>query len=190
MPLGGSYDRPSAHPEVQASPSRSAFAVHQLVSFSEPLNAARVQGEVARERWRQASVRRGVAKEEANMLGNTDAVANLAVRNLTTARQFYEETLGLEPIVEDGDELVTYKSGSTVVNVYRSRYAGTNQATAVTWNVDDIDGVVRELRDKGVSFEHYDMPGMSLKGDIHVASGMKVAWFKDPDGNILNVVEM
>jgi hypothetical protein len=42
------------------------------------------------------------------------------------------------------------------------------------------------LKSKGVTFEHYDMPGLSLEGDIHVGQGMKVAWFKDPDGNILN----
>ena len=53
---------------------------------------------------------------------------------------------------------------------------------------DDVEGVVRALKAKGVSFEHYDMPNMKRQGDIHVAGNMKVAWFKDPDGNILNVV--
>jgi hypothetical protein len=55
----------------------------------------------------------------------------------------------------------------------------------VTWDVGgDIDRVVRDLGGKGLKFEHYDMPGMTLKGDIHEAQGMKVAWFKDPDNNI------
>jgi hypothetical protein len=53
---------------------------------------------------------------------------------------------------------------------------------------DDVEGVVRALKAKGVTFEHYDMPGMSREGDIHVGGNMKVAWFKDPDGNILNIV--
>lgn len=68
--------------------------------------------------------------------------------------------------------------------VYESQYAGTNKATAVTWPVGDVEGVTRELKEKGVSFEQYDMPGMTRRGDVHVAGSMKAAWFKDPDGNI------
>jgi hypothetical protein len=49
-------------------------------------------------------------------------------------------------------------------------------------------GVVRALKAKGVTFEHYDMPGMKLEGDIHIGGDMKIAWFKDPDGNILSIV--
>jgi catechol 2,3-dioxygenase-like lactoylglutathione lyase family enzyme len=125
------------------------------------------------------------------LLGNRNAVANLAVKNLDAARRFYEDTLGLAPVDEEGDEVIVYKSGDSVLNVYRSQYAGTNEATAVTWSVgDDIEDIVRALRDKGVTFEHYDMPGMTVDGDIHVAAEMKVAWFKDPDGNILNLINM
>ena len=80
------------------------------------------------------------------------------------------------------------KSGDSTVNVYRSDYAGTNEATAVTWEVDDIDAEVADLKRKGVAFEHYDMDGLDLEGDVHVGEGMKIAWFKDPDGNILNIV--
>jgi hypothetical protein len=54
--------------------------------------------------------------------------------------------------------------------------------------VANIEEAVRELKSKGVTFEHYDMPGMRLEEDIHVSPGMKVAWFKDPDGNILNLI--
>jgi catechol 2,3-dioxygenase-like lactoylglutathione lyase family enzyme len=123
------------------------------------------------------------------MLGHKDAQANLAVRNLAAARSFYEQTLGLSPAHEEGGELVVYKSGNSLLNVYRSDYAGTNQATAVTWTVDDVDEVVRNLKGRGVSFEHYDMPGLKRQGDVHIGGDMRVAWFKDPDGNILNVVD-
>jgi len=123
------------------------------------------------------------------MLGNKDLVATIAVKNLDTARKFYEGTLGLKPVDIEGEELIVFKSGNSTLNVYRSQYAGTNRATAVTWLVgDDVEGVVRALKAKGVAFEHYDMPNMKREGDIHVAGDMKVAWFKDPDGNILNVV--
>ncbi|MBA3563116.1 MAG: VOC family protein [Gammaproteobacteria bacterium] len=123
------------------------------------------------------------------MLGNRDAAANIAVRKLDVARRFYEDTLGLTQVAAEGEELVVFRSGSSTINVYRSQYAGTNQATAVTWDVgDDVESVVRALKSKGVVFEHYDMPDMKREGDVHIAGDMKVAWFKDPDGNILNIV--
>ena len=123
------------------------------------------------------------------MLNDTDAVANLAVKDLKTAKKFYEGTLGLEPVDAQGDEVIVYRSGRTTLNVYRSKEAGTNRATAVTWSVgDQVKPLVQELKAKGVKFEHYDMPGLTLDGDIHVGYGMQVAWFKDPDGNILNLV--
>jgi catechol 2,3-dioxygenase-like lactoylglutathione lyase family enzyme len=123
------------------------------------------------------------------MLGTRNAVANLAVSDLERARDFYTGTLGLEEVDREGDELIVLKSGDSQVSVYRSQFAGTNKATAVTWAVDDIDAEVAALRRKGVSFEHYDMPGLALEGDVHVGDHMKIAWFKDPDGNILNIVE-
>src|SRR4051812_8143466 len=123
------------------------------------------------------------------MLENSNATANLAVKDLAKARTFYEGTLGLKQVDEMGGELVVYKSGDTVINVYHSQFAGTNKATAVTWMVgDEIEPIVKSLKSKGVAFEHYEMPGLSLNGDIHVGDGMKIAWFKDPDGNILNLV--
>ena len=127
--------------------------------------------------------------EEPAMLGTRNAVANVAVKDLARAKEFYERTLGLKKVDEEGDELVVFESGDSVLNVYRSDYAGTNKATAVTWSVDDLEAEVRDLKAKGVTFEHYDMPETKLDGDIHVAGNMKVAWFKDPDGNILNLVK-
>lgn len=122
------------------------------------------------------------------MLGNKDAVANIAVKDIERAKKFYEGTLGLTPVDTEGEELVVYKSGNSTLNVYRSDYAGTNQATAVTWSTDEaLENEVQALKAKGVTFEHYDMPEMKQEGDVYVAGGFKVAWFKDPDGNILNI---
>ena len=123
------------------------------------------------------------------MLGNKDAAANIAVKNLEKAKNFYEEILGLTQIGAEGQEVIVYESGNSTINVYQSQYAGTNQATAVTWTVGaDIGNIVQALKAKGVMFEHYDMPDMKREGDVHVAGEMKVAWFKDPDGNILNII--
>ena len=123
------------------------------------------------------------------MLGDKDAAANIAVKNLERARKFYEDTLGLTHIGSEGQEVIIFKSGNTLINVYQSQYAGTNKATAVTWVVgQDVEDFVQQLKAKGIAFEHYDMPGVTRNGDVHVADDMKVAWFKDPDGNILNIV--
>ena len=125
------------------------------------------------------------------MLGERDAVVTIAVKNLDVARKFYEETLDLTPAETGDPEFITYRSGNSQVGVYRSDYAGTNQATTVMWSVgEDLDDIVRELKRKGVTFEHYDLPGMTLDGDVHVAGELRAAWFKDPDGNILNLSSM
>jgi catechol 2,3-dioxygenase-like lactoylglutathione lyase family enzyme len=119
------------------------------------------------------------------MLGGKETMATVAVRDLTTAKRFYEGTLGLKPVDGQEPEALTYQAGSAKILVYRSQYAGSNKATAATWVLgNDIEKVVKGLRGKGVAFEHYDLPGLTLKGDIHEGGGIKAAWFKDPDGNI------
>lgn len=119
------------------------------------------------------------------MLGSKDAMATIPVRDVKAARKFYEGTLGLKLVSADMPEAPVYQSGSSKVLVYQSQYAGTNKATAATWPVGaDIEKVVQALKAKGVSFEHYDLPGMTRKGDVHVGGETKAAWFKDPDGNI------
>ena len=124
------------------------------------------------------------------MLADSTAVANVAVKDLEVAKRFYEQTLGLPQIGGQADELVIYRSGNSMLNVYRSEFAGTNKATAVTWSVGDLlDHMVNGLKAKGVRFEHYEMPGAKMEGDIHVFGDVRVAWFKDPDGNILNLVD-
>lgn len=123
------------------------------------------------------------------MLGSATVVANIAVSDLTKAKEFYEKTLGLKQIDENPGG-VTYQSGEGKLFVYPTPMAGSNKATCATWDVDDIESVVKELNDKGVSFEHYDMPGGQRDGDIHVMGNMKGAWFKDPDGNILGIASV
>ena len=124
------------------------------------------------------------------MLKDTDAVATLAVKDLDVAARFYEEMLGLRRAdgANEDDQAIVFESGDTTINVYRSDFAGTNKATALTWAVDDFDDVIRALRAQGVKFEHYDLPDTKRDRDVHVSRDIKVAWFKDPDGNILSVV--
>ena len=121
------------------------------------------------------------------MLGATQSIATIPVGNLEEARVYYEEKLGLE-VARELPEGISYRTGSTTLLVYASRYAGTNQATCVTWAIEDVEQVARELSAKGVTFEHYDLPGTTVEGDVHVEGDGKAVWFKDSDGNILSVV--
>ena len=122
------------------------------------------------------------------MLGKADATPMIAVKDLDRARKFYEDTLGLKQ-VDDFGEGFMLKSGDTQFSVYRSEFAGTNKATALTFDVDDLEDEIRGLKEKGISFEKYDLEGLTHKGDFYEAEGMKTAWFKDPDGNILSLLE-
>jgi catechol 2,3-dioxygenase-like lactoylglutathione lyase family enzyme len=118
------------------------------------------------------------------MLADRPAVATVAVKDLAVAKRFYEGVLGLTQIGSQGEETVTYAAGGAKLLVYRSQFSGTNKATAVTWLVgDDLERIVETLKSKGLAFEHYDLPQLKRHGDIHEGGGMRVAWFKDPDGN-------
>ena len=121
------------------------------------------------------------------MLSDKDAIATVAVKNLETAKKFYEGTLGLTKVLEN-EEVLAFKTGTSTLFVYRSQYAGTNKATAVTFVAEEVDDLVRTLKGRGVTFEHYDLPQTKREGDVHVAGEHKIAWFKDPDGNILSVM--
>jgi catechol 2,3-dioxygenase-like lactoylglutathione lyase family enzyme len=123
------------------------------------------------------------------MLNDQDATATVAVKDLAQARRFYEEKLGLKT-EQESPNAVVYKAGRTTLVVYPSSFAGTNQATGVTWGVGDgFDALLHDLQSKGVPFEHYDnIPNLTRDGDVHHAEGLKLAWFKDPDGNIHHLI--
>jgi catechol 2,3-dioxygenase-like lactoylglutathione lyase family enzyme len=130
-------------------------------------------------------------RKEIDMLGGKPAAATLAVSDMQRARDFYESTLGLEALQEEMGS-VLFRSGSSMLLLYPSAYAGTNQATAATWAAgDDFDAIVQQLKSKGVSFEHYDdLPETTREGDVHAIGELKGVWFKDPDGNILSLINM
>jgi catechol 2,3-dioxygenase-like lactoylglutathione lyase family enzyme len=121
------------------------------------------------------------------MLSNEDAMATVATKNLEQANDFYEKKVGLKKLESPEKEVLLFKSGTSQLIVYKSQFAGTNQASAVTWAVDDVDATVRDLKSRGVTFEHYQFPNMKLEGDVHVMGRNRAAWFKDPDGNILAI---
>ena len=122
------------------------------------------------------------------MLAAKEAMATIAVKDIAKAKKFYGDTLGLKQLPEEMDEVATYQSGKSTIVVYESQFAGTNKATSATWGVgDELESIVSTLKKKGVPFEHYNMPGATLDGDIHKFGDFRAAWFKDPDGNILHI---
>ena len=119
------------------------------------------------------------------MLKDKDSAAIVAVTDVAKARQFYEQTLGLQ-LIRGDEDVLEFATGKTSLVVYVSDFAGTNKANAVVWGVgEEIEQIVAELAAKGVTFEHYE--GMDLRGDIHHAGDFRMVWFKDPDGNILHI---
>ena len=110
------------------------------------------------------------------------------VSDIARAKEFYEETLGLEPD-EQGDEMASYQcGGGTGLFVYVSEHAGTNKATLAGFEVSDFDAVHTQLKQRGVTFERYDEGDVKTNEKGILDSGdFKVAFFKDPDGNIFSI---
>jgi len=124
------------------------------------------------------------------MLTNKEVVATVAVADLTVARKFYEGTLGLNVASVDGTEGITFDAGPSHLFVYRSQYAGTNKATGLNFRVGaDLVKTIAGLKERGVTFEHYDFPGVTLEGDVHLMGSVRSAWLKDPDGNIIALLD-
>lgn len=122
------------------------------------------------------------------MFESATAHASIAVTDIDRAKKFYGEILGFK-VQDDRSDGVTYQTGQTWFLVYPSQFAGTNKATYMSFEVDKVDAAVKELRDRGIVFEEYDLPGLKTVDGIAEIQGVKAAWFKDPDGNILAVGE-
>jgi catechol 2,3-dioxygenase-like lactoylglutathione lyase family enzyme len=122
------------------------------------------------------------------MLADYQPIPAIAVKDLERARAFYEGTLGFSPAgdVPDG---VIYPAGNSSFLVYPSAYAGTNKATAMSFQVapDAFDAEVAALRSKGLRFQTFDLEGLVWDGEVAIMGEQKAVWFSDPDGNVLNV---
>ena len=122
------------------------------------------------------------------MLQNAPMYAYIPAKDVARARRFYEEKLGFKPGREIAGGIVYDFAKGTSCFLYPTPNAGTSQASQAFWQVDDIEREVAELKSRGVTFEKYDLPGMGDDG-IMTAGGAKAAWFKDPEGNIMAVIE-
>jgi len=120
------------------------------------------------------------------MLRNSPIRAYIPARDVSRARSFYEETIGLVPREEYAGGVV-YDCGGTEVFLYPTVNAGTSRASQAFWQVEDVEAEVAELKARGVRFEEYDVPGLTTKNGIVTAGGAKTAWFRDTEGNIMAV---
>ena len=120
------------------------------------------------------------------MLNDSTVTANVPAADLGRARQFYADVLGLTPSGENPGGLVFTTAGGTRFFLYETEYAGQAGHTIAQWHVADVPAEVEELKARGLSFERYDLPGVTWDGDIASLEGMgRAAWFKDSEGNIM-----
>ena len=114
--------------------------------------------------------------------------ATIPVSDMARAREFYEGKLGLSGGKDQEDGGHTYPSGGSYVHIYPSPgNAGGSGATLAAWMVDDVEGLVDDLIANGITFEQYGEPLNTDEKGIARLGASEIAWFRDPDGNILAV---
>lgn len=126
------------------------------------------------------------------MLEDKRVVTCIPVKDVDQARRFYEGVLGLKFVGGPrADGSLEYECGArTGLFTYPTEEnAGKSPATLAAWQVDDIEATAQQLRANDVVLEDYDMPGVTTEDGITTLPGGRTIWFKDPDGNILNVFE-
>lgn len=120
------------------------------------------------------------------MLSAAPIRAYIPVSDVSRARRFYEDKVGLRPKLEFAGGVV-YECGGTQVFMYPTPNAGTSKASQAFWEVADVEAEVAELRSRGVKFEDYDIPGMKTVNGIFTGGGARTAWFKDTEGNVMAI---
>lgn len=121
------------------------------------------------------------------MLKDAPIVPYIPVADIARARKFYEEKVGLVSREEYAGGVIYECGQGSWVFLYRSPGAGTSKASQAFWSVKDVAAEVAALKSRGVTFEHYDMPGIEMENDIASGGGARTAWFKDSEGNILAI---
>jgi len=122
------------------------------------------------------------------MLGKQTLVAFVATTDAARARAFYEKTLGLALVSDDPYALV-FDANGTTIRLQKVEAFAPQPFTALGWTVDDINAVVAALQQKDVICERFPGMAQDAHGVWASPSGARVAWFKDPDGNVLSLTE-
>jgi predicted enzyme related to lactoylglutathione lyase len=123
-----------------------------------------------------------------NIFKEADSFSSFSVNDLKKAKDFYRETLGLE--VSESSEGLELRTGDNVIFLYPKPNHAPASFTVLNFQVDDIDEAVKQLAAIGVSLERYNLPDIKTNEQgIFDGPGQRIAWFKDPAGNILSVIE-
>ena len=120
------------------------------------------------------------------MLAASKLIGFVPTRDALKARAFYEDKLGLHFVSDDPFALVM-KAGETAIRIAKAKDFTPAPYTVMGWEVSDIEAVVKWLTQRGVAFEKYPFVQDRELGIWTTPGGDKVAWFKDPDGNVLSV---
>ncbi len=123
------------------------------------------------------------------MLKQTTVYPTIPVTNLDRAKIFYRDTLGLGVMMEDAAGVMLEAGNGTGVYLYQ-RGPSKADHTLAGFKVNDLASEMAVLKEKGIAFEEYDLPGLKTINGIATIGGQKAAWFKDPDGNILSLTQL
>jgi catechol 2,3-dioxygenase-like lactoylglutathione lyase family enzyme len=125
-------------------------------------------------------------------LSTSVVYTTVASINLDSAERFYRDTLGfdVERMGTTPDNLMVHCGQGTGLNVYERPTVPNCDTTAAAFIVEDIEATVADLRTHGVVFEEYDLPYLKTTNGIGLQGTVKGAWFKDPDGNTLSIIQM
>jgi catechol 2,3-dioxygenase-like lactoylglutathione lyase family enzyme len=123
------------------------------------------------------------------MLGGSNLIAFIATKDGARARGFYERVLGLRLVSEDDFALVFDVDGMQL-RIQKVRELTPQPHTVLGWSVRSIDKAVKEFESKGVQLERYEFLTQTESGIWNSPSGARIAWLKDPDGNLLSITEL
>ncbi len=123
------------------------------------------------------------------MLQDSPMYAYVPVKDVARARAFYERKLGFTPKAEKSGGVFYEFADRTGCFLYPTPNAGTSKASQAFWAVHDIEREVADLKARGVGFEEYELPGVKFENGVASGDGIRAAWFKDTEGNILALIE-
>ena len=122
------------------------------------------------------------------MLNDSKVVGFVATSKPEISKHFYQETLGLT-LIEESPYAIVFESSNTVIRIQKTEQVCPPPYTSLGWEVENLTETVRILSDSGVLFVKYDGLDQDKLGIWNISGGAKVAWFKDPDGNLLSLTQ-
>ena len=129
--------------------------------------------------------------EVKSVLSEYPLMARLAASDIGRAKTWYADKLGLVPQTEEmGGQVLYYQTGGQWFSVYQTAFAGTARNTVAGWTVKDVEGLMAQLRARGVIFNDYDFGEVKTVNGLMAMGGYKAAWFTDSEGNTIELSQV